>query len=187
MTTNQLIEKHINQINKLAWSFAKTTGQDFDDLKSVGTLAMIKAIKSFDDQKGTQLSTLVHISATNAMASYCKKQTKTPVVDEPMEVKSKYVCQTRRHEFLDTLASLGNEAKQICKIIFASPGEVLNIAVDESSFRILFEAPGEVLDAIQNESPCKARIMIKQYMADLGYTKDEIKLGIREIQESFVL
>ena len=185
-TQNELIAKHINQVNKMAWSYSKTTSMDFDDLKSEGTLAMIRAIRSFDETKGTQLSTLIHISANNAMASYCKKQKHTPTVDEPMDVKSKYVCQVRRFEFIDMLSSLGNEAKQICKIIFAAPGEVLNIASDDSPLRVLFEAPAEVLEIIADESPCKARIIIKEYMWDLGFTKEEIRLGIREIQETFV-
>ena len=185
-TQTKLVKKHINQVNKLAWSFSKTTGQDFDDLKSEGTVALINAIRTFDVEKGYQLSTLIHISASNAMTNYCIRQKHSPAVDEPMDVKSKYACPVRRFEFMDSLKALGEEAKMIVQAIFSSPGEVLNIVADESPFKVLFDAPAEVLEALLNDSPCKVRVAIKEYMLGLGFTKEEIRLGIREIRETFV-
>ena len=88
--------------------------------------------------------------------------------------------------FMDTLKSLGNEAKQILGIIFAAPGEVLNIASDCSPFQILFPAPDDILDTIDNDSVCHARMAIKKYMKEIGFSQDEIRYGINEIKSTFI-
>ena len=182
---NELIEKHIGQVNKLAWHFAKTTGKDFDDFKSEGIIGMIRAIKKFDESKGYELSTLIHISAKNAMVTYYKKQLNTGM-ELPEDMESKQPSKIRRFEFMDTLKSLGNEAKQILGIIFAAPGEVLNIASDCSPFQVLFPAPAEILNTIDNDSVCHARMAIKKYMKEIGFSQDEIRYGINEIRSTFI-
>jgi len=126
--TNQLVEKHISQVNKLAWSFAKTTGHEFDDLKSEGTIAMLRAIKKFNPDHGCELSTLIHTTCRNAMIQYLKDQGKKfPDMNEEVDVADHRPNGHQRYEFLESLSSLGTEAKQVLRIIFESPKEMTNI------------------------------------------------------------
>jgi len=160
-TQNELIEKHLGQVNKMAWSFAKTTGAEFDELKSEGTLALIRAIRNWDPDKGIQLSTLVQIVVRNQMISYLAiKKKHSPV--EPVDVTCRHASGVQRYEFLDTLASMGNEAKEIMKIVFEAPCEVLGIALDSS--------------------PCTVRVAIKNFLFEMGFTRKEINHGINEIK-----
>lgn len=163
-TQNELIEKHINQVNKMAWSFAKSTGAEFDDLKSEGTLALIRAIRKYDPDKGICLSTLVQIAVRNAMISFIALRNKhTPT--EPVDVICRHVSDHQRYEFLDTLAKLGDEAKEVMKIVFEAPCEVLGIAADSS--------------------PCTVRVAIKNFLWEKGFARKEINRGINEIKSAF--
>lgn len=162
-TQNELIEKHINQVNKMAWSFAKSTGVDFDDLKSEGTLALIRAIRRYDPDRELHLSTLVQIAVRNAMISYLSHSRKhTPT--EAVDVTCRHSSGVQRYEFLDTLSKLGDEAKEVAKIIFEAPCEVLGIAADSS--------------------PCTVRVAIKNFLFDMGFTRKEINHGINEIKNA---
>lgn len=164
MTTDkdQLVEKYINIVNKMAYSFCKTTGHDFEDLRSEGICGMLRAINRFDESLGTQLSTVIHISAKNAMINYIERLGKNGSTVEFFDVECRHLSGQQRLEFLDSLNHLGIEARQIARIIFLAPTAVLGIAKDSS--------------------PTRVRNALKQKMRDLGYTKKQIELGIAEIK-----
>ena len=44
--------KHLNLIRKIAWSFHKTTGLDWDELFQEATLSYLKALKTYDKKRG---------------------------------------------------------------------------------------------------------------------------------------
>ena len=54
--TSELIEKNRGLIKKIALRFCGR-GVELDDLMQIGTIGLIKAIRSFDLERGTQLST----------------------------------------------------------------------------------------------------------------------------------
>ena len=54
--TSELIEKNRGLIKKIALRFCGS-GVELDDLMQIGTIGLIKAIRSFDLERGTQLST----------------------------------------------------------------------------------------------------------------------------------
>ena len=63
-----------NLILKLAWSFVHTTGLDFEDLKSEATLAYLKALKTFNPEKGTLITTWVYSNIKSALIRYSKSE-----------------------------------------------------------------------------------------------------------------
>lgn len=65
-----------NMINKLAASFNATTGIDFKELKSEANLAYCEALLSYQEDKGTQLSTWTYRCVKNALINFCKKEQK---------------------------------------------------------------------------------------------------------------
>jgi RNA polymerase sigma factor (sigma-70 family) len=164
--TNQLVEKHISQVNKLAWSFAKTTGHEFDDLKSEGTIAMLRAIKKFNPNHGCELSTLIHTTCRNAMVQYLKDQGKKfPDMNEEVDVADHRPNGHQRYEFLESLSSLGTEAKQVLRIIFESPKEMTNITAGNSAGNI--------------------RKTIERTMRDMGFKGRGIEQAFNQIRSTF--
>lgn len=158
---HELIAKHTNQVNKLAWSFVKTTGHSFDDLQAEGLATLCECVGKFDPEKGCKLSTLVEISVRNSLISYIGKR-KRHQPTESVVLECNHSNHTGRFEFLDTLSSLGEAAKTIADIIFSGPSEVLGIAEDSSS--------------------CKIRTAIKRHMKEGGFNKQQIDFGINQIK-----
>lgn len=53
---NTLVERNLRLVAHVVKKF-ENTGQDTDDLISIGTIGLIKAINTFDPEKGTRLAT----------------------------------------------------------------------------------------------------------------------------------
>lgn len=53
---NVLIERNLRLVAHIVKKY-NSTGNDCDDLISIGTIGLIKAISTFDNQKGTRLAT----------------------------------------------------------------------------------------------------------------------------------
>lgn len=161
MNHHELIVKHTNQVNRLAWSFVKTTGHSFDDLQAEGLATLCECVGKFDPEKGCKLSTLVEISIRNSLISYIGRRKKHQPT-ESVVLECNNSDHARRFEFLDTLSSLGESAKVIAEIILSGPSEVLEIAEDSS--------------------PCKIRAAIKTHLKDIGFNKRQIEFGIGQIK-----
>jgi len=65
--------KDLNLIRKVAWSFAKSTGQEFDELFSEATLSYMEALQSYNPEKA-KLSTWAVKIMTNHLITFCAKQ-----------------------------------------------------------------------------------------------------------------
>ncbi|MDQ0174238.1 DNA-directed RNA polymerase specialized sigma subunit [Bacillus chungangensis] len=53
---NKLIEHNLRLVAHIVKKF-ENTGEDVEDLISIGTIGLIKAIESYSDRKGTKLAT----------------------------------------------------------------------------------------------------------------------------------
>ena len=65
--------KDINLIRKIAWSFHKSTGLDWDDLFQEAALAYLEALQSYDKRKG-KLSTHAWHCIVSRLKNYWKKE-----------------------------------------------------------------------------------------------------------------
>ena len=110
--------KNINLIRKIAWSFHRTTGYDWDDLFQEASLAYCEALKTYDPKK-SKLSTYMWWCISSHLKTFVKGQCKkTDFIDSIEDVYAdKPVANT---SFLD---SLGREARDIADVILSSPAE----------------------------------------------------------------
>ena len=66
-------KKHLHLIQKMVWSFHKTTGLDWEELYSEATLQFLEAIQTYNPEKG-KLSTWVTTRIRTRLITFCKKQ-----------------------------------------------------------------------------------------------------------------
>ena len=66
---NILVERNLRLVAHIVKKYAPNFGGDSDDLISIGTIGLIKAINSFDCSKGIRLATYAARCIQNAMLS----------------------------------------------------------------------------------------------------------------------
>ncbi len=85
---NTLVEHNLRLVVYIAKRF-DNTGMDIEELISVGSLGLIKAIKSYDSQKKIKLATYASRCIENEILMYLRKMVKTKYevsLDEPLNV-----------------------------------------------------------------------------------------------------
>jgi DNA-directed RNA polymerase specialized sigma24 family protein len=65
-----------NMINRLAHSFANTTGIEFKELQAEANLAYCEALLSYKEGKGAKVSTWVYTCVKNALTNFVAKEHK---------------------------------------------------------------------------------------------------------------
>ena len=65
-----LIERNLRLVAHIVKKY-NSTGKDTDDLISIGTIGLIKAISTYDVDKGTRLATYAARCIENAMQTKC--------------------------------------------------------------------------------------------------------------------
>lgn len=63
-----------NMINRLAHSFANTTGIEFRELQAEANLAYCEALLTYKEGKGAKLSTWVYTCVKNALTNFAAKE-----------------------------------------------------------------------------------------------------------------
>ena len=87
---NQLIERNLRLVVYIAKKF-DNTGIEIEDLISVGTIGLIKAVNSFDMEKKIKLATYASRCIENEILMYLRKVTRRRYeisLDEPLNVDS---------------------------------------------------------------------------------------------------
>ncbi|MFI3229229.1 MAG: sigma-70 family RNA polymerase sigma factor [Bacillota bacterium] len=85
---NTLVERNLRLVVYIAKRF-DNTGMDIEELISVGSLGLIKAVKSYDSQKKIKLATYASRCIENEILMYLRKMVKTRYevsLDEPLNV-----------------------------------------------------------------------------------------------------
>ncbi len=85
---NELIEHNLRLVIYIAKKY-DSSGVDMDDLISVGTIGLIKAVKSFDDAKKIKLATYASRCIENEILMHLRKTVRTRgelSLDEPLNV-----------------------------------------------------------------------------------------------------
>ena len=159
---NILATKHINQAHSLAWSFCRTTGIDFEELKSEALLALCIAVDNYDPSRG-KLSTCVHHYVTRALCDFVKDQREN--VCEEYEEMAKSINTENTAVFRHLMNNLGEEARLIADIIFSGPAEIMRIAADTSYYSI--------------------KGKIKEFLASKGIKKIRIDEAFEELRNLF--
>ena len=87
---DELIEHNLRLVVYIARKF-DNTGIDLDDLISIGTIGLIKAINSYDAEKNIKLATFASRCIENEILMYLRRVTRTKgevSFDEPLNVDS---------------------------------------------------------------------------------------------------
>ena len=83
-----LIERNLRLVSHIVKKYYSRTN-DTEDLVSIGTIGLIKAIDSFDPSKGTRLATYASRCIENEILMYLRRHSRTRMevsLDEPLNV-----------------------------------------------------------------------------------------------------
>jgi len=130
-----IMAKYIDQAHQLAWQFHKKSGINMDELKSVAYEGLCEAAAAWRPEKGRP-STMIYRCVVNALVDFGKKEFRHCPIDSDVELPGSFANPSRAVEFKDSVAKLGQEAKEVCAIIFGGPTEILGIAPDCSASEI---------------------------------------------------
>lgn len=133
-------------IQKIAWSFHKTTGLPVDDLIGEASLAYTMNIPDYNPEQA-KLSTFMYTRIRCHLIDYCKDQQRhqhDPLLDDlgdnRVEIDSTSASQEDRTLFKSALKESSDEVKYLAWMIFQSPAEFLGCG-----------GRGRVKDRLRNE------------------------------------
>lgn len=178
MNTEPRYEDYEKMIYKSAWYWHYKTGADIDDLIQEGFLTFHRAKETYNPESGACFSTWLHHKLRDYTSRYSigsiamnpHGRSSIDTVNNYISNNQKgFVDQERKHQFKEMLTSLSNEAKEIIELIFNSPSEFTELA----------------LEGTRRISP----YFIKNYLLKNGWghntinkTLTEIKNGLNEIE-----
>ena len=121
----------IGLIQKIAWSFHKTTGLPVDDLIGEASLAYVLNLPNYDPERG-KISTYMYPRIRCHLIDYCKDQIQhkhDPLLDDLEDSRTEAdvtsASQEDRTLFKAALKDGTEEVKYLAWMIFQSPGEFL--------------------------------------------------------------
>ena len=131
------VEKNLNLIKKLAWSFSYSTGKDYEELYGEALMAYIDAEKKYDPTKSTiSLNSFAWGIMRNRLIDYCTK--KDEVIYEhqmPHEcmIPEPAYNPTALFELID---SLSPTSKVIADMVLNNKDEFIGYSVKECRNKI---------------------------------------------------
>ena len=155
---NILVEKNMRLVAHIAKKY-NSSGLDYDDMLSIGTIGLIKAVNTFDYEKGNRLATYASRCIDNEILMVIRNSKKTVndvSLDEPIGKDKE-----------------GNEITYI-DIIVADDEDVVDKISNKQYINKIYEVLDNVLTQREKE------ILVKRY----GLYKSEIKTQ-QEIADEF--
>ncbi len=107
---NELIERNMRLVAHVAKKY-QNTDYDMEDLLSVGTIGLIKAVNTFHADRGSRLATYAAKCIENAILTQ--------------------MLLWRRRRFADFLCGIGNHVIQQCFFLLRRTNHSLNVADDQ--------------------------------------------------------
>ncbi len=123
--------ENINLLRKIAWSFHKSTGLNWDDLFSEACWLYCKALNSYNPSKG-KLSTYVWWLVSSELKDYVKRYRLEKELCCFFEDSKKDYPVSYSYFF----ESLSNEAQTIAKLILTTPNKFVVLSSDKIEERI---------------------------------------------------
>ena len=107
--------ENINLIRKIAWSFHRTTGAEWDDLFQEAAMAYCEALKTYNPKKG-KVTTYVWWCITSHLKNHLKlEQKQKGHIFLMEEMMAESIAAVNNYE------TLSKDAQKIAKIIFQNP------------------------------------------------------------------
>lgn len=122
--------KDIGLIRKIAWSFHKTTGIEWEELFQEAAFAYCKGLKTYNPDKG-KITTYMYWFIAGHLKNYLAKELK----QIPTESLDSAAYQTVEIDnFFDKLSK---EAQEIADIVLYTPGKFIKLSSVEAQMRII--------------------------------------------------
>src|SRR5690606_19382427 len=122
-------QMELNIVRKVVWSYARSTGLDFDELCSEAYLAYLEAIPSYDPARGKK-STFIWNVVRNHINNLLKMKKEVPVDKEAIDILMKERNELdpeqivlAKESWKELFESLSPDAKMICLLVL-NDGEV---------------------------------------------------------------
>ena len=128
------MEKHINLIRKIAWSFHKTTRIDWDDLFSEAVECYFKGLEVYDPKKSA-ITTFMYQYITNGLINYVNKY---KAINEPLssiDAEEFYYIPT--HDPTPFWEYLSDDAQKIAKLIWKYSQHFVCLDSDQAEQRVI--------------------------------------------------
>lgn len=158
--------KYENMLNERAWSFYKTTGLPFTDLKAETDFAFVIAQNKYRKDMKVQFGTFLYIVTTTTLMNYISQQkvfNEKYTSEEPSEDLFDMSCSAFQDSSVKSmLKNLSEEAQTVCGILFNCPDELFGLA--------------------QSSAPLKVRKALRTTLKKLGWDMDKIKDAEYEIK-----
>lgn len=160
--------KNLNLIRRIAWSFHYTTGIEYDELFSLGSLAYAESMLSYKKGRGTTKLSHSRNVITNRLNDFCKKE-------RTRKKTTFFVLENKSPDFLETIAIQFGLKDYLVEIKFE---EDSSSAFTEDMFviiKIILNNPTDFVEL----SPKIARGKIVDILRDIGWSWSRIWDNIR--------
>lgn len=156
----------LNLLRKIAWSFHKSTGLDWDDLFQESYLAYRYALEHYDPKSNVKISAFIWIHVKNQLNSYYEKELKFV---NPL--KKAYRRDQKAHQNLSSWIYLDdtyNESNFELEYLSADAQKIADIVLNTAKKFIKLSLP-------------QACERLTNILTNQGWSKERIQNGIRDI------
>lgn len=156
----------LNLLRKIAWSFHKSTGLDWNDLFQESYLAYRYALKHYDPKSNVKISTFIWIHVKNQLNSYYQKELQFL---DPL--KKAYRRDRKAHESISAWVYLDdtyNESNFELECLSADAQKIADIVLNTAKKFIKLSLP-----------QTKQRLI--NILTNQGWSEERIQNGIRDI------
>lgn len=163
------INENINLIRDVAWSFAKKTNIDFDDLFSEAAYEYCRALKRFDENDGASFRTFAVHHMKNMLINYCKKESKRRnrcCLESQLPEAFTFDAPDINMDFDEKIQQWSSEAREIVSMIFDRPQMYEACTPNFRRFKV---------------GPYRREKKVKDDLKKRGWSQEKIDQGITEI------
>lgn len=202
--TAKLMELNAGLVTGLAYRF-RGRGTDFEDLVQIGSIGMLKAIRSFDLSRGTAFSTYAVPLIIGEIRKYLRddgpvkvSRTQKRLGAQLLRERENYIREQGREPRIDELASACgvSSAEAAAALESASPVHSLSeiIAGDDMSLESIIPSSDDTLgrtveyialsETIRTLDPLWRQIVILRYFKDYSQQQTADALGLSQVKVS---
>lgn len=165
--------KDLNLVRRIAWSFHYTTGIEYDELFSLGSLAYAESLISYKKGKGTTSLSHSRNVITNRLNDFCKRE-------RTRKQKTYFVLEDKSLDFLENLAIQFGMDDYLSEIEFTEDASSSFTTDMRVIIQIILSSPEDFVQL----SPKIARGKIVDILRTYGWSWSRIWDNIRSMKST---
>lgn len=111
----------------LAWKTSNAYPVSFEEAKAEAYFAFMKACEQFDPKRGAKFSSWCYFWTWTHLKTFVTKRTVDPLCFVELDDDLTGEAPPERSEFMESLADLSEDAKEIISLLLETPGEILEL------------------------------------------------------------